>query len=112
MSQVIGKLAYTNTPIKRPTFLQQYLDFCDSQTTSNVLWFLLPLITLPAAIMPITILMLYTSSWLLPFIGISMLLFFTNILATIGGYSTRVTISIFALTIFINLLFSLLILVL
>lgn len=89
---------------ERESWLQQYLSFCDRQMDQRTLWYLIPLMSLPAAVMPISIfLMSYFEGYLL-FVGASMLLFFSNVVANIAELSTRWTISLFLGTLAFNFL--------
>lgn len=93
---------------ERKSWAQQYLSFCDQQMDQRTLWYLIPLMSLPAAVMPISIfLMSYFEGYLL-FVGASMLLFFTNVVVNIAELSTRWTISIFLATLAFNFLLPLL----
>lgn len=89
---------------ERKSGWQQYLAFCDRQMEQRTLWYLIPLMALPAAVMPISIfLMSYFDGYLL-FVGASMLLFFANIIVNIADLNTRWTISLFLATILFNFL--------
>lgn len=87
---------------ERKSWLEQYFAFCDRQTEQRTLWYLIPLMSLPAAVMPISIfLMSYFEGYLL-FVGASMLLFFANVIVHIAELSTRWTISLFLATVGFN----------
>lgn len=83
-----------------------YLDFCDRQMKYQLMWFLIPLVTLAFAIMPAAfIVMVHTeATMLLAFTGIAMLLFFANVIAAVAGLNTRATITLFILTVLFNFL--------
>lgn len=84
---------------------QRYLDFCDQEEKERTLWFILPLMTLPAVIMPITIFMMSAfSAVYVYFVGASMLLFFANLIMSIAGKPTRVLISFFIFTLLFHFL--------
>jgi hypothetical protein len=93
-------------PIQRNenTLLKKYLTFTESQMEHRTLWFLIPLILLPTAIMPVSIILMYGSSWYLAFVGLSIILFFSNVVINIAQLPTKVTISVFLFTVLIHIL--------
>ncbi len=86
------------------SIVDRYLAFCDRQMKQRTLWYLIPLMALPAAVMPISIFAMSYFGGYLPFVGVSMLLFFSNILVNIAGQNTRWTITLFLLTILFHLI--------
>ena len=71
----------------------RYETFCKTQEKQGMLWYLIPLMSLPAAIMPISIIAMSYFSGYLAFIGISILLFFTNVVlteVTVGIWEIRI----------------------
>ena len=86
---------------------QRYLQFCDGQSAQYMLWFLLPLTTLTCIFMPVSISLVYFFTGIegiyLPFITLSMLAFFGNILLNIAGMGTRATISAYLLSILLHI---------
>ena len=65
---------------------------------------LIPLMSLPAAIMPISIMAM---SWLpgyIPFIAASILLFFTNVVLTIAEQSKKVVITFYLFTVLFHII--------
>lgn len=97
------------------SLLSRYNTFCESQKNARVLWYLIPLISLPAVFMPIGIIAVFyvasTSSYL-TFVAFSMLALFANLISTIGGFSIRTTISVYFTTVFFQMLIPLVFLML
>lgn len=89
----------------RINWWHRYLQFCDRQ--SSMLWFLLPLITLTCIFMPVSISLVYyfagPEGIYLPFVTLSMLVFFGNILLNIAEMNTRTTISAYLLSILLHI---------
>jgi len=90
------------TPTKsKPTLLERYYAFCDAEMKNRMVWFLLPLMSLSAAAMPISItIMYYYAAYpvYLAFVAFTILAFYANILATIAEKNTRVTITLYFIT--------------
>ncbi len=89
---------------KKKGMVQRYWEFCDRQMRMSTVWFLIPLMSLSAAIMPMSILLMSYFSWYILFVGISILMFFGNIILNIAGYGTRKTITFYLLTVLFNFL--------
>ena len=92
-------------PVQNSTnpLLQRYFDFCDKQMKYRMTWFLLPALVIPCLFMPVAIYFMLTvggagASFSI-FLFISMLLFIMNMVANVGGYTTRVTIGLFLITV-------------
>ncbi len=83
---------------------RKYLDFCDSQMNERTLWYLIPLISLSAAIMPAGIFLMSYFDWYIGFVGFSIILFFANIIISIAEQHTRVTITFYLITVLIHIL--------
>lgn len=90
--------------LNRMTILRRYEKFCDRQQGKQFLWYSISFTTLIGAIMPIALITMYYTPWFYPFIILSMLLFFGNILTIIGEASIKVVISFYLFTVFINLM--------
>ncbi len=80
-------------------FATKYDAFCKGQEGQSMLWYLVPLMSMPAAIMPISIFIMSYFPGFIPFVGVSMLLFFSNIILTISEQSTKTRITFFLLTV-------------
>lgn len=105
--QTISVRSQSLTPsAQRAGWRQQYLAFCDRQARQPMLWFLLPLITITCIFMPVSISLVYflaPGDFYLPFVVLTMLSFFANILFHIAGAGTRVTITAYLLTVAVNI---------
>lgn len=88
-------------------YRQRYLQFCDRQSAQGIVWFLLPLTTLTCIFMPVSISLVYfftgPEGFYLPFVTVSMLTFFVNILLNVAGMGTRATISAYLLSILLHI---------
>lgn len=83
----------------RNSLLERYLAFCEQEEKQRALWFIIPLMVLSAAVMPISIFLMSYFDFYIAFIAVSILLFFTNIILSIAEQPTRVTISFFLFTV-------------
>lgn len=85
----------------------QFMKYCEDQSNRITLWFLLPLMTLAGGIMPviITVLILFDLPGFLIYVGLSVPLFFINIVAHIAEAPTKLTIPLYLATIVVNILF-------
>ena len=92
------------TKSKRINWTSRYLAYCDRQMQQRTLWYLLPLMSLSAAVMPIGIFLMSYFSWYLPFVAISILLFFANIVVNIADQHTRTTITVYLFTLLVHVL--------
>lgn len=104
MLSVINNQLYNTTSKNKKSLKDKYLDFCDSQMPYQTLWYLIPLMSLSAAIMPISIfLMSYFKGYLL-FIAVSVLLFYTNIILSIVQKHTRTLITMYLFTVLFHII--------
>lgn len=92
------------TKPKQIDWLSRYWAYCDRQMKQRTLWYLLPLMSLSAAVMPIGIFLMSYFTWYLSFVAISILLFFANIVVNIAGQHTRTTITIYLITLLVHVL--------
>lgn len=101
----IGKVKPIQSVAIRTNLRQRFLQYCDDQMPQRTLWYLIPLISLSAAVMPIGIFMMsYFPNLYLAFVAVSVLSFFSNLVVNIAGLHTRVTISVYILTLVIHFL--------
>lgn len=77
----------------------RYATFCKAQEKQGMLWYLIPLMSMPAAIMPISIMAMSYFPGYIVFIAISMLIFFTNIALTIAEQPIKTKVSFFLITV-------------
>mgnify|MGYP001262182905 CR=1 FL=1 len=83
----------------KTSLLERYLEFCEREEKQRTLWFIIPLMVLSAAVMPISIFLMSYFDFFIAFIAVSILLFFTNIILSIAEQPTKVTISFFLFTV-------------
>ncbi|MEL7221217.1 MAG: hypothetical protein AAGJ93_07860 [Bacteroidota bacterium] len=91
----------------KPGLLSRYLAYCDKQMKQRTLWYLIPLISLCGAVMPIGIFLIsYISvgNAFLLFAAFSMLTFFANVIVNISEQHTRVTITTYWATVVLHIL--------
>lgn len=89
--------ATVNTP--EISLWAKYLKFADSQKPNHLFWWLISLLLHSTMFVPLTFVIVSSlGGHTAPFLAISMILFFFNIVANMGGASTRVTIFLFALS--------------
>jgi len=81
----------------------RYEVFCKGQEKQGMIWYLIPLITLPTVIMPISIIAMSFFSGYIAFIGISILLFFANIVLSIAEQPTKTKITLYLITVLFHI---------
>jgi hypothetical protein len=89
---------------RKKTLLEQYDIFCRRQEKQAVLWYMIPLMSLPAAVMPISIFAMSYLPGFIPFIGVSILLFFGNIILNIADVKRKTIITFYFATVLIHIL--------
>lgn len=83
----------------------KYLNFADSQKPNHLGWFLVSIILHATILVPLTFVMVYSlGGHVVPCLAASMVVFFVNIVANMSSASTRVTIFVFGLSLFIHAL--------
>ncbi len=82
----------------------RYQTFCAKQEKQGVLWYLIPLMTLPTIVMPASIMAMSYFSGYMAFIGISTLLFFANITLTIAEQPVKTKVTFYLLTVLFHVL--------
>ena len=82
----------------------QWLAFADTQAENKTFWFLFSLVLQGVFFLPIpAALMFYYNAPIIVLI-ITMILFFANIIAGMGGSGIRVTLTFFVISVVVNLL--------
>lgn len=80
--------------------LQKYLLFVDSQKANSVAWWLGSLLLQGCLLVPLTFLLVYSLDGpTATFLFISMILFFINVVANMGGAAFRTTFNTFVISI-------------
>jgi len=98
-----SNLVVTEEKKRKAGIATRYHAFYKRQENQGMLWFLISLISLPAVVMPISILAMSYLSGFVTFIGISMLMFFTNIILTIAEQPTKTKITFYLITVLFHL---------
>ena len=101
------RLTYTETPaihIKRPGIDRRILAFADSQAPYKTAWFLFSLIAQGVLILPIPAVLMFYYQAPVAILGVTMVLFFSNIIAGMGGLGIRVIMLLFAASFVTHLL--------
>ncbi|MXV52474.1 hypothetical protein GS399_15975 [Pedobacter sp. HMF7647] len=81
------------------TLYNRYIIFADTQKSLHTVWWMISLLAHSCVLVPLTFLFVYSFHGpVVPFLGASLVLFFSNIIANMGGASTRFTIFIFFLS--------------
>lgn len=112
MLDAISSDAMVQSQVKlRPKvkFATRYDAFCRRQESEGLLWYLLPLMTLPTIVMPVSIIAMSYLTGYIPFIGVSILLFFTNIILSIAKQSQKTIITCYLVTLLFHILLPLLV---
>ena len=78
--------------------------FADTQKPNRTLWFFLNLTVHGVFILPLPVVLIYYFGAPVMILGITMILFFVNIVANMGGSGTRTTLGLFAASIAIHAL--------
>lgn len=88
--------SYTSNEHAAPLFWTKYLAYVDTQKPYSMGWWLLSLMLHGCILVPLTFLLVYSLNGpTLTFLGISMSLFFINVIANMGGAPFRFTFSSF-----------------
>ncbi len=107
-----------NTTQTTNGLFQKYLNFCDGQMKYRYVWFLFPALILPCLFMPAAVYAIATFGGgvagypFLLFVFVAMLTFIGGMVATVGGQTTRVTITLFVIAVMWNIAYPLLLIAL
>lgn len=93
--------AVTNPPL---TFWDRYTNFTNGQAKNRTAWFVVSLLAQGVLFLPIPALLLYYFNAPIFVLGISLSLFFANIIAGMGGSGIRAMISLFAISIAVHII--------
>ncbi len=88
---------------KQSTVYDRILDFADSQNNNKTAWFLVSLVAQGVLFLPVPAALIYYFNAPVLVLAITMILFFANIIAGMGGASIRTLIFLFAASIMVNL---------
>ncbi len=82
----------------------RFMDFADSQSKYRTGWFLLSLMVQGILFLPIPAVLMFYFNAPIVVLAITMILFFANVIAGMGGSGIRVLLSLFALSIILHTL--------
>ena len=85
------------------TLWKKWLAITDSQADNKTMWFLVSLIIQGVLFLPIPAVLMYYYNAPIITLGITMILFFANIIAGMGGSGIRTVLSFFAASVIIHL---------
>jgi hypothetical protein len=94
----------TKTQISDNTIYYKLTAFADSQAHSKTLWYLVSMIAQGVLFLPIPAVLLYYFNAPIIVLGITMTLFFANIIAGMGGAGIRVLMLLFAISVAVHVL--------
>ncbi len=89
---------------EKNNLLQSYLEFCDAQMKARTLWYLIPLVSIATIMMPIDFYLMANSNLFAEFAGLSGILLYVNLVINIIKLHTRITITVFLITVLIHIL--------
>ena len=85
----------------------RFAAFADSQKPNRTLWFFINLVVHGVFILPLPVVLIYYFGAPTAILGVTMILFFVNIVASMGGSGMRSILALFAVSICVNLLMAL-----
>lgn len=93
----MATLTLTTAPSK--SLWTSYLNFADGQKSNHMAWFLINISFHATLFVPLTFLLVSVmGGQVLISLGVSMVVFFINLVANMSSMSTRVTIALFAMS--------------
>ena len=100
---IVSNKAITKQEKHKPGIVARYEAFCKGQEKQGMLWFLIPLMSLPAVVMPISIMGMSYFSGFIAFIAVSILLFYTNIVLTVAERTVKARITFYLFTVLFHI---------
>lgn len=91
------------TEVQTQSLWQKYIAYCDSQEDNRFFWFALSLFIVPCVFMPLSLYVIFQYSWYTYLIMPYTALLFANILTNVVQLPTRISISVFFVTILFNI---------
>lgn len=83
---------------------KKFIDFADSQSKNRTAWFLVSLLFQGVLFLPVPAALMYYCNAPIYVLAVTMIFFFANIIAGMGGSSIRVLITLFGVSILVHLL--------
>jgi hypothetical protein len=93
----------TNDQNNHTTLWNKWLTITNSQADNKTVWFLVSLMIQGVLFLPIPAVLMYYYDAPIIILGITMILFFANIIAGMGGSGIRTVLSFFAASVIIHL---------
>jgi hypothetical protein len=81
----------------------KFSDFADSQAKNRTAWFLISLLFQGVLLLPVPAALMYYYNAPIYVLAVTMIFFFANIIAGMGGSSIRVLIALFGVSILVHL---------
>jgi hypothetical protein len=82
----------------------KWLNFTDSQVKYRAVWFMFSLVLQGVLFLPIPAFLLYYYNAPIMILAVTLGLFFANVIAGMGGSSTRVMLTLFALSVVVHII--------
>ncbi|WP_345949550.1 hypothetical protein ABDD95_22155 [Mucilaginibacter sp. PAMB04274] len=109
--KTIAPAAWTTTPEQtintQFNLWAKFTDFADSQKNNHVLWFFIVLMVHGVFFLPLPAVLMYYFDAPAGVLAITMICFFTNLIATMGGAGIRTALTVFAVSIVLHVLMAL-----
>lgn len=94
-----------NTEIQNhETAWRKFITFADGQTKHRTIWFLVSLMVQGVLLLPVPAVLMYYYNAPIIVLAVTMTLFFASVISGMGGSGIRIMISLFALSVLVNLL--------
>jgi|SRR6185312_537916 len=103
-NQATGWATAVDVPAHQINLYSKYLAFADSQAKSKTAWYMVSMIAQGVLFLPVPALLLYYFNAPLYVLVITLGLFFSNIIAGMGGASVRTLISLFAVSAIVHII--------
>jgi len=99
-ARTLKGITTTKNTVAKKSLWTKYLEYADSKANEGVLWYMKIILAIPCVFMVLSI---FAMAMLTPnyvwFIGLSILLFYANVMAHIGGTKSRFYIPLYHATI-------------
>lgn len=82
----------------------KFMDFADGQSKNRTAWFLVSLLFQGVLLLPVPAALMYYYDAPIYVLAVTMIFFFANIIAGMGGSSIRVLIALFGISVLVHLL--------
>jgi hypothetical protein len=106
MATLTTQTRWENQSVKQEqvqSLWSRWIAFTDTQAPKKTLWFLVSLVSQGVLFLPIPALLMYYFNAPIIVLGITLIMFFANFIAGMGGSNIRVTLTLFAVSILTHL---------